>query len=391
MKQKIGIISYWDSLINYGQILQGTALQYILKGMGYEVETIKYVLDNREDKKTLPEKVHDWIYDDISISTRIKNRITPKKKIDDKSNLLSLEYFREERKFDSFKSNYLNLSEQEFKTLRELEEYAKSFYAFITGSDQVWHKTGGLERKRIFLLDFLSKDTKRISYAASFGRDDIINKKEVITFKECFKKFDALSVREDSGLKLCKKIGADNALLMPDPAILLSKQDWIQYLSLNVNEANKKTVFCYSLKSKDHRVHQILDYLESKGYQIHYACSDLLKDERANTEPTIEEWLEHIINADIVVTTSFHGTLFSLLMNTPFISVGKPNPLSEGSNRRFYSILKELNLLNRLTNRFDALEIEDIINAQVNWTSVNNKFGELRLKGKKFLETALKN
>lgn len=385
--KKVGIISYWDSLSNYGQILQGSALQHVLKEFGYYPETIKYVLDNKEDKKTLPEKVHDWIKDDISLSHRIKRKVQGFSKNDNLIHeIYDSDHFLRERKFPTFKEKYLNLSQSEYKHLPELKEYSSDFHGFITGSDQVWHKTGGSERKRIFLLDFLSEKCKRISYAASFGRDKIINKKEFKLFQECLSKFDKVSVREDSGIKLCKDLGRNDVELMPDPAILLNKRDWINLLNLKTEKASgSKSVFCYSLTSNDERVHAILEDLKANGYTVNYVCSDSVVDELSNIEPTIQEWIEGICNADFVVTTSFHGTLFSLILNTPFISVGKKNNIAEGSNRRFYSILKQLNMLDHLVNEYNSETLNKLMAKSINWKVVNDHFSDLRRIGRDYI------
>ena len=112
-------------------------------------------------------------------------------------------------------------------------------YALITGSDQVWTAASGSERRKYLLLEFARQGQKRISYAASFGRDSIIFPKEQEEYKKELAQFDALSVREESGVQLCKKMDIDASCVL-DPTLLLTRDEWLSYMKLsNERNANK--------------------------------------------------------------------------------------------------------------------------------------------------------
>lgn len=389
-KKKVGIISYWDTQSNYGQILQGVALQYILKFLGYNPVTIRYILPTEKPNKvSILHKIKKLIKDDISIFERIKSRLNQlqnKKCQPIYNSNLSV------RKFNEFKQKYLKLSIDEYHSIEQFKTIVPQFYAFITGSDQVWHEAGGYERKQIFLLDFLSTPVKRLSYAASFGRDKIIDKNEIKLFRECLAKFDGVSVREQSGLTLCKYLQCNKAVKVPDPTLLLTKEEWLSYLNINIEQKkSEKKVFFYSLKANDPRIHDLINFFQEKEYTILYVCSDTILDKSANIEPTIEEWLKLIATADFVVTNSFHGTIFSLNFNVPVISIGNRRALHKGQNQRMYSIMKELGLLKFFINEINTDEITQLLSIPINWCEVNNYINNEKKTGLFYLQNHLKN
>ena len=389
--KKIGIISYWDSKSNYGQILQGVALQYILKSLGFYPVTMKYIISYIPEHKSFCQHVKRIIHDDVSLLNHIKRRLISIFRKREK--LKSLDF--NQRQFNLFKQKYLNLSNTEYTSLdqlaTELTNKPNQFYAFISGSDQVWHEAGNIERKKVFLLDFVPPTIKRLSYAASFGRDKITDKEEINLFKNYLSKFNAVSVREDTGITICKMLNRKDAIKVVDPTFLLDQTQWKSFLSLKggVNNNNKKA-FIYSLEANNPIIHKLITYLEKHSYIINYVCSDSILDKKANCEATIEEWLEYIDSSNIVVTNSFHGTIFSLNFNTPVLSIGKPYPLNEKQNQRIYSIMKEINLLDYFINTpCDDDKIEKLLSNTINWNKVNHYLDQEKIKGISFLEKNL--
>lgn len=389
--KKIGIISYWDSKSNYGQILQGVALQYVLKSLGFYPITMKYIMSYASERKPLHQHIKRIFYDDISLLNHIKRRLASifrkKKKLE------SLNF--EQRQFDLFKQKYLNLSKREYTSLNQLAiestNKENQFYAFISGSDQVWHEAGNIERKKVFLLDFVPSTIKKLSYAASFGRDKITDEEEIKLFRNCLSKFDAVSVREDTGVTLCKMLNRNDAVKVVDPTFLLDQAQWRSFLSLKEKtSSNRKKAFIYSLEANNPIIHKLINYLEKNNYIIYYVCSDSILDKKANCEATIKEWLEFIDSSNIVVTNSFHGTIFALNFNTPVISIGKPYSLKEKQNQRIYSIMKELELLDFFINTpCDNSKIEKILSSTIDWNKVNKFLIQERIKGISFLKQNL--
>lgn len=386
--KKIGIISYWDSKSNYGQILQGVALQYVLKSLGFYPITMKYIISPIPEHISLLQRLKKISHDDISLFNHIKRKILSI--LRKKKTIKPLNF--EARQFNLFKQKYLNLSNTEFESLDQLAtESTNKFYAFICGSDQVWHESGNNERKRVFLLDFVPHTIKKLSYAASFGRDKITDKKEFDIFSQCLSKFNAVSVREDTGIAICKMLNRNDAIKVVDPTLLLDQTQWYSFLSLKGKRKHtNKRAFIYSLEANNPIIHKLINYLEKNNYKIDYVCSASIPDKKTNCEATIEEWLELIASANIVITNSFHGTIFSLNFNTPVISIGKAYSLQEKQNQRIYSIMKEVNLLDFFINQpYSDNKIEALLSKSINWDRVNSYLKEERIKGISFLQQNL--
>lgn len=383
--------SYWDSMSNYGQVLQGVALQYVLRKLGYEPVTIRYNMTAEDlQNKSLSSKIYEMIHDDLSIWGHIKRRL--QFLYNKHSNIISERPNYEQRSFDIFRKDYLRMSLNIYNNFNELDnsELAEC-YALITGSDQVWSAASGPERRKYLLLEFAKQGQKRISYAASFGRERIISPKEQVEYKRELALFDALSVREESGVQLCKKMDSD-AICVLDPTLLLTRDEWLSYMKLS-NERNankKKKVFVYTLKANHDLVNKIMQYLVNLEYECDYVCSDdRTIDPKATLEATPRQWIESVATADLVVTTSFHGTIFALNFNIPVISIGKDGLLTGNQNQRMYSIMNKLGLLEFFINKYDENHLHNILNTSIDWEYINEILNAERNKSIRFLKSAL--
>ena len=213
---KIGIITYWWSEDNYGSILQCYALQKYLRDAGYDAYLIRY--DARKDETKNP----NW--------TRLLKILNPVKLLRflfyQKSRIIYiLKKKNNPRNFDYFRNKYINQSEKTYYSYNELVNNPPEADVYIVGSDQMWNfnnlPLGKIKDK--FLACFLSfgdADVKRISYAVSFGNEKL-NDDFVQEISLQLKKFDYISVREKSGIDICKQCGIHNAKWVPDPTMLL--------------------------------------------------------------------------------------------------------------------------------------------------------------------------
>lgn len=393
MKQnrKVAIASYWDSMSNYGQVLQGVALQYVLRNLGYEPFTIRYNMTaEKPHSKSLNSKIYKLIHDDLSLMEHIKRRL--KFLYGKHSNIPSKKPNYEQRGFNDFRKDYLQMSSKIYNSFYELDSpELLECHALITGSDQVWTAASGPERRKYLLLEFARQGQKRISYAASFGRERIIFPEEQEEYKRELALFDALSVREENGVQLCKKMGS-NAICVLDPTLLLTRNEWLSYFKLsNKRIANKKKkAFVYTLKANHELTNKIIQHLTNSGYDYDYVCSDdRAIDPRANLEATPYQWIQGIANSDLVVTTSFHGTIFALNFNIPVISVGKNGLLTDNQNQRMYSIMSKLGVSDFFTNEYSEKKISNMLNAKIDWIYVNDILRTERDRSMRFLNDAL--
>lgn len=362
MSKKIAILTQ-PLHVNFGGTLQAFALQKVLISMGFEVETINYIWKESSDLKKI-----------LSFS---KNFIIGRKP----------KYFFFNKKIDYIAKDhnkFINTNiilSKKIKDTNELFKYfqEKKFDAVIVGSDQVWRVEYSPNIKNFF-LDFLINDNeiKKIAYAASFGRDVWEFKREdTISIKKLIKEFDYISVREDSGVILCRdflEVKADHVL---DPTLLLMREDYLKFVNSN---SNKRGVFSYILDndvSKTDKVDLICKVLNHEKYicmpNIIEKNTIFVKNLKDYEYPQIEEWITSFYKADFVVTDSFHGTVFSILFNKPFISLCN----NERGVARFKSLLKIFNLEERLFDNHSSVDV-NIINKPIDYNMINSQLNKLR-------------
>lgn len=245
------------------------------------------------------------------------------------------------------------------------------FDAFVVGSDQIWRKKY-IEQYGLgtWFLDFVP-DTfqgKRIIYGASFGTDEHdYTEEDLRIIRPLYKKFDAVSVRETIGLAMLKDYGLTQpqAIHVVDPVFLIDKNDWSTLANSNNTNPFDRDIFCYMLYLDNEKQEIIKTIAKNKRYNYYIA------DLNANTI-SIEQWLRNIRDAKYVITDSYHGLLFSLLFNKPYmlLQMGK-----NGGNSRFESIF----------NMFDISNI----GADIDWDKINERIIVEREKARRFLQKSL--
>jgi len=349
---------------NYGGLLQAYALQKVLKEMGHEVLTLDIDIKPtfyKDFRSTIGRIVRKYIFHQKNI-----NNILPVRPSKSEYKIIS-------QHTQKFIKNNIETTEklQSIKKISILKNY--NFDAFIVGSDQVWRPcySPGITA---FYLDFLGNDkiTKRIAYAASFGVDNW-EYDEVLT-KNCkclAQKFDAISVRENSGVQLCKKYLDVNATHVLDPTMLLNQEDYISLINKdNTNKSNTLMVYVLDKsEEKEYMVQKISKLLDLSINTI-MPIKKYSKKSRKNINdcifPPVSNWLKGFIDAEYVITDSFHGTVFAIIFNKPFITIGNN---SRGLSR-FTSLLKIFGLESRLILSSDNLT-KELIEAPIDFKKVN--------------------
>lgn len=378
---KIGILTQ-PLFTNYGGILQNYALQRVLKDLGHEVYTI--------DRSFPPKSYH------IKCASIIKYSLFrlfgEKKRI--KRWLTKKEYSAISLNTEKFIDKYI----QRTKTItnnKELfqlkEEYL--FDAYMVGSDQVWRPKYSPNISNYF-LDFVANDktVRKIAYGASFGTDKWeLSKKETSEFKSLLKNFDAVSVRENSAIDLCREFFDVDVDLVLDPTLLLSKEDYFSLISSGYPPNKTGNLFSYILDN-DSNKNKIVNYISHrkkiKSIEVkpNKDIFDLGKYRLDDyTYPAVEKWIKTICEAEFVVTDSFHGTVFSILFNKPFISIIN----KERGATRFYSLTKLFGLEDRLIEEYsDKLDL--IVEKPIDYKRVNAILEGLRQDSINFINNALK-
>ena len=241
------------------------------------------------------------------------------------------------------------------KTLspEELKELNSRFDCFVTGSDQVWACDLNFYDDSYF-LSFVDEEHKKISYAASFGRTiDMMKPEEKAFIAPQLMRFDKLSVREDSGTDVVNALsGREDAVAVLDPTFLLNQEEWEKVASHDHRGKGKKYILCYLMQSRNNDAEALRfakKMSKQTGLPIIKICRGLTSILWGETlyVPTVEEWLGLFMDAEYVVTNSFHGMAFSVNFQKNFTSFVEGEPAS-GRNSRIYDRCKDLGLLDRI-------------------------------------------
>ncbi len=384
---KIGILTQ-PLRSNYGGILQAYALQQILIRLGYNPIVLnrdfdyppfrlfllrcasvvkcvfrKYILGKRNIRISNPLSIDYMIYknecyDNNELRRFIKHHIT--------------------------RTCVLRSSE-----LLKLYVKFSGLRCFIVGSDQVWREAYSPCITDYF-LHFLPKsgEYKKISYAASFGIKEIdISDDKLSLCADGLKSFDAISVREETGVDIVNTISGMKATLVLDPTLLLKAEDYSVLIDVQ-DKKSESGIVCYVLDSDDDKQSIMNDVALSFG-QNTTLLSLYPKDDKGNNDKlvSVSKWLSAIVNADFVVTDSFHGCVFSVIFKKNFIVMANPN---RGIDR-FSTLLKSLRLADRLVFSYDEyLKKKKALFAVINYCNVENKLEALRANSMFFLRKSLK-
>lgn len=375
---KIGIITQ-PLLYNYGGLLQAYALQTVLRKAGHEA----IVLDRHFPSSLLRTKVLPPIKTAIlRCLGRQKNRVFfPFYPTDAQKKIIS-------RNTSVFIHDHINKTEILYSTealRRVIEE--KHLDAIVVGSDQVWRPRYS-NIKECF-LDFLNKnsDIKRISYAASFGVSSWeFSSKLTLACSKLAQRFNAISVREDSGVGLCRDFLRVDAVHVLDPTLLLEPNDYRSLVLEKQERENDGNLMTYILDSsapKSAIVERVAEQLNLTPFSVmssvklNHQTQDCIED---CVFPRVTQWLRGYMDANFLVTDSFHGCAFAILFNIPFLAVGN----QQRGMARFDSLLRQFNLTDRLI--FSPKDITyDVIQSDINWKKVNKIRAKLKADSLEFL------
>lgn len=381
---KIGILTQ-PLNANYGGLLQNYALQQVLLRAGYEVETMDWFYPVYKSWRVMLFKIKYAVLKVIFPQKYPKLRYQP---TDEERKVI-------QRNTNRFIFTYINhtekvRSEEGFITKAKEGNYD----AYVVGSDQCWRPRYNAFLSSMFLDFVKGEKTKRIAYAASFGTDQWEYSPEMTSIcAPLAQMFDLVSVREDSGVNLCKEHLGVNAVHVLDPTLLLTKEDYTHLIEAEKEPQSKGTLFNYILDpdaAKLAFINKVAKEKELKSFQVLPKCqaeTRTKEDIKNRIEdcvfPGVTTWLRAFMDAEMTIVDSFHGMVFSIIFNKPFWVIGNAN---RGMSR-FTSLLKVFHLEDRL---LDANHLKDVdINRPIDWASVNDILEQKRNECKNLLLTEL--
>lgn len=354
---RVGIITQ-ALLNNYGGILQNYALQQVLKGMGHDVITIDYV-SHFSYKKYI-------IYTLKTFSLLLSNKRRKFLSFYRKRNVLN----------EHFVSRYIRKT---YSTKKYTIQIIKDYYldAIVVGSDQVWRPEYNNDLYDMYLSFASTNDNLiRVAYAASFGVDKwTYTEKQTERCKKLAKQFNAISVRESLGIKLCEENLDVKAVQVLDPTLLIDKEKY-EKLCKDVPVDDTSFLAAYILDLNKEKEEFIYNKAKEKNFSVKIFRADI------NASLSIKEWLAIFRDAKYVITDSYHGTLFSIIFRKDFLTIGN----GERGLSRFNSILSTLHLDERLMNG-SSLYSYNISN--IDWKNVETLLLVEKQKSYKFLNSSL--
>lgn len=288
---------------SYGAKLQAWALVNYLRQIGFDAEDIDYGSIGEDKLRKIGFKsLKDFIVTTLCYICSAKSEPVRMRRFKEFLEMIP----RSRKRYD--RSN--------------IAEAEKDYDYIVTGSDQVWNPKFN-EGDLSYLLDFVKDDNKKFSYAASFGSTSLPEETAKI-YTPLLQSFKKILIREREGKKyLQESMGKDSTVVL-DPTFLVGREQWKE-LSVYPLKEEKKYILGFRIIDRDSVYDRMIEHLNKlTGYEvIEIRDSFRYKPSRwgAYTEAGPREFLGLIRNAEIVVTNSFHATVFSLLFNRPFYTL----------------------------------------------------------------------
>ena len=356
---KIGIITFHRAT-NHGAVLQTYASQkYIREHLGFDAEVIDYWPQKRE-----------------LILRNVFSLNRPKIMID------RLKKYSKEKKIAFFRVRNIHMSKRYYSN-EQLKNECKDYNVLICGSDQIWnpsyflHGDGRNIVTPVYFLNFGGENVKRIALSVSFGCTEY--PRDVGEKAKCFiEKFDAISVRENTGIDILNGLGINDVVVTADPTSLLEQNEYLE-LCNGFAVSGKPYVALSMLRSQNKRVKRIVKKISSLN-SVEKSINIV--------NNSIEEWLAGIRDAEYVITNSFHCVMMCLKLHTPFFVVNEKAGL-QGMNDRFYTLLSLFDMTDRIIEKMPDNAF-DIPNEIIDWVKVDKRMREYSDLLKKFLEQNLK-
>lgn len=360
-----GAIMTFNQAINYGAVLQMYALQRTINKIGYECDVIDYrspSLTELYRKRNFKDwvgvrQLYNWIFRNSYIRYNYKG-------------------------FSEFIKNHIKMSQKTYYTKQDLDGINDLYDWFIAGSDQVFNLFCSNFDKNYFLT-FVKDSNKKKSYAASLGLEKIPDELED-EYYELLHDFNVISIREQTGARVLEKLLNKECVINIDPTLLLEKKDWDEIVQHC--KCQKPYILVYVLSEDKALFNFARKLAKRENKEIIYVNDRYFKrtgmKNLRNVSP--EEWLGLLMDADAIVTNSFHGITFSVRFEKKFY----PFLLNKNQrvNSRIVDFLKLFELDFMLRNRI----IGDEKGKDIDYSKVNKILKSEKNKSINYLREILK-
>jgi hypothetical protein len=368
MDRTVAIISR-HAVSNYGSLLQAYALQCAIERLGFEPFHVDYIHRSEgawEGCRAQLRGSGRWNRNALTRAFYVLVRLP--------------ERLLEARKFARWRSSILRLSSECYRDDGALADRYPSAGVYCTGSDQVWNATARGTLDWNYFLSFLRPDVRRIAYASSFGRETL-TQAEAVAAETHLSRYNAVSVRELSGVRILEAMGVP-AVRVLDPTFLLTADEWSVLIP---DRAPKRAyLLVYRLNASaafDEYARRIAKARGLDLVRVTMKAHDAAGGGKPRILPEVGDFLWYFKNAEIVITDSFHGTVFSIIFNTPFLEF-----LPGRFQIRNLDILQLTGLTDRIVDDPDDVSRAD---NQIDFAAVNEILTRERERSMQFLEAAI--
>ncbi len=344
---KISLLTF-SKESNFGANLQCYALCKTLQGMGHNVDIIDIQLHK---------KAANW-----------------------HDSLLQLPM---KWNFYLFRQKHLNFFTRKFKTVADLQNAEHKNDLYIVGSDQVWNPDITKQlAPLVYFFSFLPDGVRRISYAASFGTETWQSPALTEEVKTLLHKFNAVSVREQTGVAICQDTFGVDAQLVVDPTLLLTSYDEICGKYNTMRETNELVYFTFRRNLAEQRV--VAEFAKANNMQAMALRSNRpITGFKRRVYVTVSEWLNSIRYSKLVVTNSYHCMVFCIVFHRKFVAV----PAKAGRTTRQEGLLEQLGLSDHFCKETSDLyrTMEHVIHKDVDYAAIDKKIEMTREDSLNFL------
>lgn len=355
---------------NYGSALQVFALSEFIKQLGVKPIVLDYIPKRINEKNKI---IH-------LLKQLIRNKPLSEKYQALRGIIIAISSYG---CYNSFFKKNLYLTKK-YHNIKKLQNKFPIADIYMTGSDQVWNSVYNQGIDPVFFLSFVPNDKTKVSYSASFGRDKL-EQWEIDSTKKLLDRYDFISVRELSGLKILRSIGITDAKCVLDPTFLLDHHDWRKRLIPHKNK--EKYVLIYSVepekKALINAARILADKIKAKVYMVEWGKKPYSGVDKMISLVDPLKLIDYFDKAEFVIASSFHGTALSINLHKQFISFS-PNRF----NTRVKSILEITELEDRLIE-LSEFSLEKAL-VKIDYTKVDKLIEPFRNESINYLRNIFK-
>jgi len=351
---------------NYGSVLQALATERIFQDLGCEVETVNYIRETAQGGSL-------W---------KIIKYGGPGWKIKCKQIVLYFLPSNNKRAdvLEDFRNKYLHLSKKQYRSDKDLEQDPPIADIYCTGSDQTWNTVCQSGVPKAFFLHFAPKGKKKIAFSASFGIEEL-PQKDIAQVKDLLSEYSTITIREESGINILKKLGYQNAHQVLDPTLAVDPKLWHDLAAARQYEGDY--IFVYQLNSNSRFTDYVNSFSAQKKLPVIYIRARVDNNIRNGIykgEVSPEVFLSLFKYSKYVITDSFHATAFSTIFHCNFGVMYPPF-----FSTRLESMLKLINHLDRKIISNDCSMFE----RSINYEEIDSIINKERTKVNVIIQKAL--